>query len=308
MEKVIYNKYDKARIQQLPRALFEGKIVVVLSESEAARAVDFLLSQPILGVDTETRPSFRKGVKYYVSLLQVSTRDICFLFRLKHTTMCDSIIRLLEDTTVPKIGLSLHDDIHSLREVAQFSPGLFIDIQHKVKDFGVEDLSLQKLYANFLGGRISKGQRLTNWEADVLSESQKRYAATDAWACILLYEEMERLRQTGEYEVIMNMKKRHIFTGLLLSGLALSLVSCGKTETPEDPNQNETPGTDNPGTDNPGTDNPGTDNPGTDNPNPTPDPGKFEVQGISDSTTFKNEYLVVTSFEIFGTYNLPFIQ
>ena len=100
----------------------------------------------------------------------------------------------------------------------------------------------------------------------------------------------------------MNMKKRHIFTGLLLSGLALSLVSCGKTETPEDPNQNETPGTDNPGTDNPGTDNPGTDNPGTDNPgtdnpgtdnpNPTPDPGKFEVQGISDSTTFKNEYLV----------------
>ena len=182
MEKVIYNKYDKARIQQLPRALFEGKIVVVLSESEAARAVDFLLSQPILGVDTETRPSFRKGVKYYVSLLQVSTRDICFLFRLKHTTMCESIIRLLEDTTVPKIGLSLHDDIHSLREVAQFSPGLFIDIQHKVKDFGVEDLSLQKLYANFLGGRISKGQRLTNWEADVLSKSQKRYAATDARA------------------------------------------------------------------------------------------------------------------------------
>ena len=118
--------------------------------------------------------------------------------------MCDSIIRLLEDTTVPKIGLSLHDDIHSLREVAQFSPGLFIDIQHKVKDFGVEDLSLQKLYANFLGGRISKGQRLTNWEADVLSESQKRYAATDAWACILLYEEMERLKQTGEYEVIMD--------------------------------------------------------------------------------------------------------
>ena len=202
MKKVIYNKFDKARIHQLPRALFEGRIEVVLSESEAAKAVDYLLKQPIIGIDTETRPSFRKGVKYYVSLLQVSSRDICFLFRIKHTGMCESIIRLLEDTTIPKIGLSLHDDIRQLHEVAKFQPGYFIELQDKVKDFGVEDLSLQKLFANFFGERISKGQRLTNWEADILSESQKRYAATDAWACILLYEEMERLLQTGDFEVI----------------------------------------------------------------------------------------------------------
>ena len=202
MKKVIYSKFDKARIQQLPRALFEGRIVVVLSESEAAKAVDYLLKQPIIGIDTETRPSFRKGVKYYVSLLQVSSRDICFLFRLKHTGMCESIIRLLEDTTIPKIGLSLHDDIRQLHEVAQFQPGYFIELQDKVKAFGVGDLSLQKLFANFFGERISKGQRLTNWEADILSESQKRYAATDAWACVLLYEEMERLLQTGDFEVI----------------------------------------------------------------------------------------------------------
>ena len=202
MKKVIYSKFDKARIQQLPRALFEGRIEVILSESEAAKAVDFLLSQPIIGLDTETRPSFRKGVKYYVSLLQVSTRDICFLFRLKHTGMCPPIIRLLEDTTVPKIGLSLHDDLHQLHEVAQFEPGHFVELQHKVKAFGVEDLSLQKLFANFFGERISKGQRLTNWEADILSDSQKRYAATDAWACVLLYEEMERLLQTGDFEVV----------------------------------------------------------------------------------------------------------
>ncbi len=204
MKKVIYSKFDKARIQQLPRALFEGRIVVVLSESEAAKAVDYLLSQPVIGIDTETRPSFRKGVKYYVSLLQVSSRDICFLFRLKHTGMCEPIVRLLEDTTVPKIGLSLHDDIRQLHEVARFEPGYYIELQQKVKDFGVEDLSLQKLFANFFGEKISKGQRLTNWEADVLSESQKRYAATDAWACILLYEEMERLLQTGEFEVVLN--------------------------------------------------------------------------------------------------------
>ena len=210
MKKVIYNKFDKARIQQLPRALFEGRIEVVLSESEAAKAVDYLLKQPIIGIDTETRPSFRKGVKYYVSLLQVSSRDICFLFRLKHTGMCESIIRLLEDTTIPKIGLSLHDDIRQLHEVAKFQPGCFIELQDKVKDFGVEDLSLQKLFANFFGERISKGQRLTNWEADILSESQKRYAATDAWACILLYEEMERLLQTGDFEVIRNEETQEV--------------------------------------------------------------------------------------------------
>ena len=210
MKKVIYSKFDKARIHQLPRALFEGRIEVVLSESEAAKAVDYLLKQPIIGIDTETRPSFRKGVKYYVSLLQVSSRDICFLFRLKHTGMCESIIRLLEDTTIPKIGLSLHDDIRQLHEVAKFQPGYFIELQDKVKDFGVEDLSLQKLFANFFGERISKGQRLTNWEADILSESQKRYAATDAWACILLYEEMERLLQTRDFEVIRNEETQEV--------------------------------------------------------------------------------------------------
>ena len=210
MKKVIYSKFDKARIHQLPRALFEGRIEVVLSESEAAKAVDYLLKQPIIGIDTETRPSFRKGVKYYVSLLQVSSRDICFLFRLKHTGMCESIIRLLEDTTIPKIGLSLHDDIRQLHEVAKFQPGYFIELQDKVKDFGVEDLSLQKLFANFFGERISKGQRLTNWEADILSESQKRYAATDAWACILLYEEMERLLQTDDFEVIRDEKTMEV--------------------------------------------------------------------------------------------------
>ena len=201
MKKVIYNKFDKARIQQLPRALFEGRIEVVLSESEAAKAVDYLLKQPIIGIDTETRPSFRKGVKYYVSLLQVSSRDICFLFRLKHTGMCESIIRLLEDTTIPKIGLSLHDDIRQLHEVAQFQPGYFIELQDKVKDFGVEDLSLQKLFANFFGERISKGQRLTNWEADVLTDKQKEYAPIDAWACIKLYNEIMQLMATHDYEL-----------------------------------------------------------------------------------------------------------
>lgn len=202
MKKILYNKYDKALINTLPQVVFGGRIEVILTPAEAEKAVKYLLSQPILGVDTETRPSFKKGVNHRVSLLQVSSHDICFLFRLKHIGMSSDIIKLLEDTTVPKIGLSLTDDISVLHKVADFTPGYFIDLQKHVKEIGVEDLSLQKLYANFFGMKISKAQRLTNWDADILSDKQKQYAATDAWSCINLYEELIRLEQTGDYELI----------------------------------------------------------------------------------------------------------
>lgn len=199
MKKNLYNKFDKAAINNLPLAQFEGRIVVVLNEREAEKAVSYLLTQPILGVDTETRPSFRKGQNHKVALLQVASYDICFLFRLNLTGITPAIKQLLEDQTVPKIGLSWHDDLLQLHKMADFEAGNFIDLQHHVKEIGVEDMSLQKLYANFFGQKISKRQRLTNWEADVLNSKQKVYAATDAWACIQLYEELQRLEQTGEY-------------------------------------------------------------------------------------------------------------
>ncbi len=202
MKKTIYSKYDKSKIGTLPRVLFEGRIVVVLTEHEAEKAVRFLLSQPILGIDTETRPSFKKGQVHQVALLQVSSYDVCFLFRLNQLGMSPSVRRLLEDTTVPKIGLSLRDDLNSLHRIGDFEKGNFVDLQNCVSEVGVKDMSLQKLYANFFGQRISKREQLTNWEADILSDKQKLYAATDAWSCIMLYEELLRLEQTGDYELI----------------------------------------------------------------------------------------------------------
>ncbi len=202
MKKTIYSKFDKQAISDLPRATFPGRIVVVLSKSEADRAVDFLLQQPILGFDTETRPSFKRGHTYKVSLLQVSTPDICFLFRLNHTGLTPGIIKLLQDEQVLKVGLSWHDDVNSLRHLGSFQLGAFIDIQHQAKEFGIEDMSLQKLYANIFGQKISKADQLSNWERDVLTDKQKIYAATDAWACIRLYLELERLKLTGDYELI----------------------------------------------------------------------------------------------------------
>ena len=161
MTKIIYNKFDKKKISKLPQVEFGGKIIVVISPDETKWAVDVLLKSPLLGIDTETRPSFRRGHQNIVSLLQVSTEDLCFLFRLNLTGMTPDIIRFLEDTTVPKIGLSLHDDILSLHKRAQFTPGNFIDLQHHMRELGIEDMSLQKLYANLFQQRIKSSQETT---------------------------------------------------------------------------------------------------------------------------------------------------
>lgn len=200
MKKVIYHRYDKKLISSLPVTAFPGRIVTLVSPGETNRAVDYLLSEPILGVDTETRPSFKKGHQHQVALLQVATHQLCFLFRLNYTGITPAIIRLLEDTTVPKIGLSWHDDLLSLSRRATFKSGHFIDLQSIVGELGIEDLSLQKLYANLFGEKIQKREQLSNWERDVLTDRQKLYAATDAWACIRLYEELMRLKATGNYE------------------------------------------------------------------------------------------------------------
>lgn len=200
--KTIYKKFDKKRIAALPVVRFEGKIVVVLSAAEAEKAVDYLLTQPVLGVDTETRPSFKKGRINKVALLQVATHDTCFLFRLNCIGMTSAVVRLLEDRTVPKVGLSWHDDILMLHKRGEFTPGNFIDLQKHVGEIGVEDRSLQKLYANFFGQKISKSQQLSNWENDVLQDRQKVYAATDAWACIQLYEELMRLEESRDFQLV----------------------------------------------------------------------------------------------------------
>lgn len=200
--KTIFNKYDKHAINDLPRVLFQGRIITINTAGETQKAVDYLLDSDILGIDTETRPSFTRGRQNKVALLQVSTRDTCFLFRLNHCGMTPAIIRLLEDNHVMKTGLSLRDDISVLRKRANFTPGYFVDIQDEVGVLGIQDLSLQKLYANLFHQKISKAQRLSNWDAPILKDPQKLYAATDAWACINLHEEICRLKASHDFQLI----------------------------------------------------------------------------------------------------------
>ena len=200
--RILYSKFNKEAIHELPQVLFTGRIIVITSEKKAEKAVDFLLKQSILGVDTETRPVFRKGQSYKVSLLQVATHDTCFLFRLNILGITPSIKRLLENTETKMIGLSWHDDLLALHKRSDFKKGNFIDLQDIIGVLGIKDLSLQKLYANIFRQKISKRQRLTNWNNETLSEKQKQYAATDAWACIQLYEEIMRLKVSGDYQLV----------------------------------------------------------------------------------------------------------
>lgn len=199
----LYIKIDKDIIPQLPRYAFEGRIVVVQSEEEANRAVRALRTAPMIGIDTETRPAFKRGEMHKVALLQIATEEICFLFRLNQIGLPAALVELLSDKNVLKLGLSLHDDFMMLgRRNSRLQPAGYIDLQDYVKEMGIGDLSLQKLYANVFGKRISKSARLSNWEADVLTDAQKVYAATDAVTCIHLYKELKTLKESGDYRLV----------------------------------------------------------------------------------------------------------
>lgn len=186
----------------MPLVSFPGRIFVIQTISEAEKAISYLEQFTLIGLDTETRPTFRKGETHKVALLQLSTHDTCFLFRLNFIGLPDCVIRLLSSKEITKVGVSLHDDIIMLKRRRDFSPEGFLDLQSVVKDFDIEDQSLQKIYANIFHQRISKGQRLSNWEADILTEKQKVYSATDAWACVKLYDELRNLKRLHDFKII----------------------------------------------------------------------------------------------------------
>ena len=196
--KKIYSKFDKQLIPKLPQVLFKGKIETILSEAEAEKAVSYLLTQDIIGFDTETKPSHKKGDSHNISLIQLCANDFCFLFRVKNEPqILKLVLSILEDETILKIGLSLKDDFRGLSINDNFSPKNFIELQSYVKEFGIKDNGLSRIYANLFDKRISKKQRLSNWEADFLTNEQKNYAALDAWATRRIYIELENFKNSN---------------------------------------------------------------------------------------------------------------
>lgn len=198
----IFNKIDKAVVATYPLVNYEGRIFTVITPEEAERACKYLSQFTLLGIDTETRPTFQRGGMHQVALLQVATEDSCFLFRLNRIGLLPCMIRILENPAITKVGLSLKDDWSQLSRRKHFTPSNVVEIQQLVKEIGIEDMSLQKIYANLFQQRISKSQQLSNWEADALSSAQQKYAALDAYACIKIYKEISDLMAGKKYRLV----------------------------------------------------------------------------------------------------------
>ena len=186
------DKISNEQTALLPAIEFRGEIRIVEDERDIAAACKTLAEQPVIGFDTETRPSFRPGVTFRVSLLQLSTPTVCYLFRLNKIPLAKPILQLLEDRRILKIGADVAGDLRSLRQIRHFRDGGFVDLQGIAPEWGIGEKSLRKLSAIVLGRRVSKAQRLSNWEAATLTDKQQLYAATDAWVCTRIYEQLLR--------------------------------------------------------------------------------------------------------------------
>ena len=185
----------------MPVAAFDGEVIVVDKAEQLPEAVAYLRTQKVLGVDTEARPSFQRGIHYPTALVQIASHERCYLFRLTHIGMPQELAELFADPAICKVGLAFRDDINGLRRRRDFTPANCIDVQSLVARYGILDLGLQKIFAICFGRKISKTQQLTNWENTHLTPEQARYASTDAWATLLIYEDLLAHEQLAPKEV-----------------------------------------------------------------------------------------------------------
>lgn len=182
----------KQELAALTAAKFPGDVVLVDKPAQILQVAEALNAETIIGFDTETKPSFRRGQTNHVALLQLSTHTTCYLIRLNHLGLPEPIRNVLENPDILKVGVSIHDDFHNLHKISDLHPQGFVELQSYVKDFDIQDNSLSRIYGILFGKRISKGQRLTNWEAAELTIHQQEYAALDAYSCIQIYEYLQK--------------------------------------------------------------------------------------------------------------------
>lgn len=192
---------DKTTIQSLPLTSFEGDVIIVDTPDKIQEAVDYLGSFTVLGVDTEARPSFKRGVHYPTALVQVATEERCYLFRLTHVGMPRELAAVFANPNICKVGLAFKDDLNGLRRRRDFKPANCVDLQSLVCKYGIMELGLQKIFAIIFGKKISKSQQLTNWENSHLTPEQARYASTDAWATLSIYLELQKVKPLSRKEV-----------------------------------------------------------------------------------------------------------
>ena len=182
-------------IGKLELASFPGEIHVIDTlDEEFGKAIAYLKRQKVIGFDTETRPTFSPDQRSNgTALLQLSGAEKAYLFRIKKMgAIPRRLCAILANPNIVKVGAAIHDDVRGLQKFAGFQPQNFVDLQKMVWEYGIRDKSVKKMTAIILGFKISKAQQLSNWEAETLSESQQKYAATDAWVCREMYLRLQR--------------------------------------------------------------------------------------------------------------------
>ena len=178
---------NREELNELPIGGWEGETILVDKPEDVESAIQAINKETIIGIDTETRPAFKKGVVYHISLIQIATRDCTYLFRINHVGLSDGLIKLFESEEIMKVGIDLNYDINLLQRVKRFTPRNVIELNSYCTQKGFLVMGLRKLSALILGIRISKRQQTSNWEAETYTPAQIRYAATDAWACRALF-------------------------------------------------------------------------------------------------------------------------
>ena len=186
-----FQKYvSKDEIKNYSIEKFPGKIFVIEKEEDVAAAYLHLKNQKIIGFDTESKPTFKKGITSKVSLIQFSTENQAFLFRINKIGFKEEIIHLMSSKKIKKIGIAINDDIKALQKIKNFEVNNIIDLNQLALKLGFESIGAVKLSILILGFSISKSVRLSNWEKESLTMSQIEYAATDAWICNMIYNKL----------------------------------------------------------------------------------------------------------------------
>ena len=183
------HRIDREEIDRMPIVRFEGEVVVVNRQHQIINAMDYLNRQPVVGVDTEARPSFHKGEHFPTSLLQISTRERCYLFQLSQVGLVQPLADFFSNEKITKVGLAFKDDLAGLQRLRPFVPRNCIDVQ--------------KIFAIIFSKKISKSQQLTNWANVFLSDEQAKYASTDAWATLLIYLQLIQTEPLSREQVML---------------------------------------------------------------------------------------------------------
>ncbi|MBU2913729.1 MULTISPECIES: 3'-5' exonuclease [Reichenbachiella] len=186
-------KITKQEVNDLPLIKYEGESIIINHPDDVKEAAEYLSQYDLLGFDTETKPAFKKGQVHPVALLQLATPDKVYLIRLLQTGLPQEIIDIFENPNITIAGIGIRDDIKDLKKIKEFKPRGFVDLNEKARQLGFESIGARNFAGMFMDGRISKGQQVSNWENETLTDAQISYAATDAWICIDVFEQMDEL-------------------------------------------------------------------------------------------------------------------